>query len=132
MVASALMLVITGCAHPKITAVSLDPATFGRKTGIPFYLPKPLLIVSKNFRNIEEAKVGLTDPVNVPATFDDQSKFADLNARTSFLESGAGAGPEKKSELIPAPGVLVAPVKALRARVARTPCGCRRWPGRCR
>ena len=33
--------------------------------GIPFYLPKPLLIVAKNFRNIEETKVGR--PIRPPS-----------------------------------------------------------------
>ena len=61
---------------PSITAVSLNPDPCGpecawfwgmmhhclkeKEEGIPFYLPKPLLIVAKNFRNLEEAKVGLT------------------------------------------------------------------------
>ena len=67
---------IAGCKHdsPTVTAVSLtnpcEPA------GIPFYLPKPLLIVSKNFRNIETVKSGLTDTAPIPEQFDDQSKYA--------------------------------------------------------
>lgn len=59
--------------------------------GIPFYLPKPLLIVAKNFRNIEETKVGLTAGAPIPNGFDDQSKYADLNARTNFnFDDGDG------------------------------------------
>jgi len=42
------------------------------------------MIVAKNFRNIEEAKVGLTDTAPIPDQFDDQSKYADVNARTNF------------------------------------------------
>lgn len=78
---------------PHITAVSLDPIHFGKETGIPFYLPKPLLIISKNFRNIEDAKTGLTDSAPIPVGFDDQAKYADLNARTNFqgLNGGASA-----------------------------------------
>jgi hypothetical protein len=62
--------------------------------GIPFYLPKPLLIVAKNFRNIEETKVGLTDSAPIPNFFDDQAKYADLNARTNFagLDGTPAAG----------------------------------------
>jgi hypothetical protein len=74
-------------APPEITAVSLNPQDgpqFGKETGIPFYLPKPLLIISKNFRNLETPTVGLTDSAPIPGGFDDQSKYADLNARTNF------------------------------------------------
>ena len=74
-----------GCCHPKVTAVALSPWNRGEPEGIPFYLPKPLLIVAKNFRYIEEAKVGLTDSAPIPQGFDDQSKYADVNARTTFL-----------------------------------------------
>lgn len=73
-----------GCQHPTITAVSLSEAHYGKQSGIPFYLPKPLLIIAKNFRAIEEAKVGLTDSAPIPTGFDDQAKYADLNARTNF------------------------------------------------
>ena len=78
------------CQKPHITAVSLDPCNFGKETGIPFYLPKPLLIVSKNFRSIEQAKVGLTDSAPIPGGFDDQAKYADLNARTNFAGLNQG------------------------------------------
>lgn len=74
-------------APPELSAVSLNPADrekFGQDVGIPFYLPKPLLIISKNFRNIEAPTVGLTGTAPIPGAFDDQSKFADLNARTNF------------------------------------------------
>ncbi len=93
-----------GCHHPSITAVSLNPSvcTSGcnpifhhhpkEPQGIPFYLPKPLLIVAKNFRNIEEAKVGLTDSAPIPNYFDDQAKYADLNARTNFVMPDGASG----------------------------------------
>lgn len=94
---------LAGCQHPSVSAVSLnahhcdhhfaflyDPCK--EPEGIPFYLPKPLLIISKNFRNIEEAKVGLTDTAPIPNFFDDQAKYADLNARTNFAGlDGKGA-----------------------------------------
>jgi hypothetical protein len=79
--------VIWACKRAEVTAVSLNPCDgklFGHETGIPFYLPKPLLIIAKNFRNIEEARTGLTDSAPIPNGFDDQSKYADLNARTNF------------------------------------------------
>lgn len=116
------VLVMTGCRHPEITAVSLNPApmTCGHHglfchdsckepEGIPFYLPKPLLVISKNFRNIEEAKVGLTDPVPIPGYFDDQAKYADLNARTNFVMPDGGvaqpaAGAVPASAASPTPG----------------------------
>jgi len=79
--------ICAGCHYPEITAVPLSPWNRCEPEGIPFYLPKPILIVAKNFRNIEEAKVGLTDGAPIPNTFDDQAKYADLNARTDFKTS---------------------------------------------
>src|SRR5262245_49847740 len=86
---------LAGCHHPSVTAVEMDHYCDHKfaflydpckdHEGIPFYLPKPLLIVSKNFRYIEEAKTGLTDPVPIPGNFDDQSKYGDVNSRSSFI-----------------------------------------------
>ncbi len=100
LLALGLVVGAAGCKHPSITAVSLAPHVCDARCGahgcheepegIPFYLPKPLLIVSKNFRNIEDAKVGLTDSAPIPDVFDDQSKYADLNARTNFNFGGNG------------------------------------------
>lgn len=99
-----VLLGLTGCHHPSITAVSLNPTicTGGctpffhhhpkEPQGIPFYLPKPLLIVAKNFRNIEESRVGLTDSAPIPNYFDDQAKYADLNARTNFVMPDSASG----------------------------------------
>jgi hypothetical protein len=95
-----LLASAAGCHHPSITAVSLNPPACDDcggpfhhckegPTGIPFYLPKPLLVVAKNFRNIEETKVGLTNSAPIPNGFDDQSKYADLNARTNFSFEGS-------------------------------------------
>ena len=110
-----LLLGLAGCHHPSVTAVSLnetcgpecgtfwgfvDHCVNKKEEGIPFYLPKPLLIISKNFRNIEDAKVGLTDTAPIPAAFDDQGKYADLNARASFnfADPNAGSPPPDTSE----------------------------------
>src|SRR5215475_13430821 len=81
-----------GCHGPEITAVPLSAWNRDEPCGIPFYLPKPLLIIAKNFRNIEEEKTGLTDSAPIPDGFDDQSKYADLNARTSFVEGAPVSG----------------------------------------
>lgn len=105
-----------GCHHPTVTAISLNSDPCGpecgsfwgvlhhclkqKEEGIPFYLPKPLLIVAKNFRNIEETKVGLTDSAPIPNAFDDQSKYADLNARTNFNFDGSGGSGTSSNEPI--------------------------------
>jgi hypothetical protein len=89
--------ILWACARPEVTAVSFNPCDghlCGKETGVPFYLPKPLLIVSKNFRNIESMTTGLTDTPPIPGAFDDQAKYADVNARTNFvgLNPGTAAG----------------------------------------
>src|SRR5262249_12182922 len=97
-----LPVALAGCHSPSVTAVSLnhycdhkfpflyDPCK--DQEGIPFYLPKPLLIVAKNFRNIEESKVGLTDSAPIPTGFDHQADFANLSAMASFNFDGGGGG----------------------------------------
>ena len=79
------MLAATGlagcCAHRAyITAVPLSPNNQCEPEGIPYYLPKPLLVVAKNVRHIDEAKVGLTNPPPIPNAFDNQAAYADLKA----------------------------------------------------
>jgi hypothetical protein len=58
---------------------------------MPFYLPKPLLIVSKNFRNIEESDHGEMGPVPIPNTFDHQAEYADVKANISMAPAPATA-----------------------------------------
>jgi hypothetical protein len=89
------LVFVVGCCHPKVTAVALSPWNRGEPEGIPFYLPKPLLIVAKNFRYLEEAKVGLTDSAPIPNHFDDQAAYGDLEGNFAFSASG-GATPPKK------------------------------------
>jgi len=72
-----MALVAAGCCHPSVTAVPLSSWNQCEPPGIPFYLPKPLLVITKNVRYIEEAHVGLTDSAPIPGTFDDQAKYAD-------------------------------------------------------
>lgn len=82
-----------GCCRNRrtqITAIPLSIQNADEPPGIPFYLPKPLLIVSKNFHYVEESQVGLTKSANIPGTFDDQSKYADVNSRANFAATGGG------------------------------------------
>ena len=88
---------LVGCHHPEITAIPLSPWNCSEQPGIPFYLPKPLLIITKNFRSIEEAKVGLTNSVPIPDTFDNQAGYADVNARMSDVTSDS-TKPASKAE----------------------------------
>jgi hypothetical protein len=62
------ILSASGCCPFRVTAVSEAESCKGSSCdqGIPFYLPKPLLIISKNFHYIETPTVGLTQPVPVP------------------------------------------------------------------
>jgi hypothetical protein len=75
---------LIGCKHPEVTAVPLSRWNCHEPKGIPFYLPKPLLIVAKNFRYVDEATTGLTDSAPIPGYFDDQARYADLNSRATF------------------------------------------------
>src|ERR1700730_14794306 len=66
-----LMAVFTGCHHAEVTCYSLSNPC--EPEGIPFYLPKPLLVISKNFRNVEESSYGQLGAVPIPNTFDNQA-----------------------------------------------------------
>jgi hypothetical protein len=86
------LCLVEGCKHHEITAVPLSRWNCDEPEGIPFYLPKPLLIISKNFRNIEESKVGLTNSAPIPNYFDDQARYADLNSRSTFQRMTSDSG----------------------------------------
>jgi len=60
--------------------------------GIPYYLPKPLLIVSKNFRHLDDSKIGLTQSASIPNGFDNQSSYADIAANVSVAETTGATG----------------------------------------
>jgi hypothetical protein len=64
-----LALCAGGCSSPSITAVNLDPRS-NEPEGIPYYLPKPYLIVTKNIRYIPTPTVGLTQTAAIPGSFD--------------------------------------------------------------
>ncbi len=78
------VLVFSGCKHFEVTAVPLSRWNCDEPEGIPFYLPKPLLIITKNVHFVESEKIGLTDTAPIPNQYDDQAKYADVNARTDF------------------------------------------------
>jgi hypothetical protein len=94
----ALVAAVIGCHHAEVTCYSLSNPC--EPDGIPFYLPKPLLIISKNFRNIEESGYGQLGAVPIPNTFDNQAQYADVKANisssvapaTSSSKSDAGGG----------------------------------------
>ncbi|MCA9178133.1 MAG: hypothetical protein KDB14_26900 [Planctomycetales bacterium] len=81
------------CAHPpEITAVPASRFNQCEPPGMPFYLPKPLLVVSKNVRHIDEAKVGLTQPAPIPNAFDDQASYGDIKANVTVPgKQGSGS-----------------------------------------
>lgn len=85
---------LCGCKSFSVTAVHEGQCHGDDPKGIPFYMPKPLLIISKNFQYIEESKVGLTDSPPIPKGFDNQAGFASLNAAASLsrVESDKPAG----------------------------------------
>ncbi|WP_186775142.1 hypothetical protein [Allorhodopirellula solitaria] len=75
-----------------ITAVGLSPANQCDPPGIPYYLPKPLLVVAKNVRHIDESKVGLTGPAPIPGGFDNQAAYADIKANVTVPNTGGESG----------------------------------------
>jgi hypothetical protein len=64
-----LAVLLAGCSGPSITAVRLSPGP-KEPEGIPYYLPKPYLFVTKNFYYIPAPTVGLTAVVPIPGSFD--------------------------------------------------------------
>lgn len=85
-------VVLTGCRHPaELTSVPASPFNQNEPPGMPFYMPKPLLVVSKNVRHIGEAKVGLTEPAPIPNAFDDQAGYADVKANVTSPGQAGGA-----------------------------------------
>jgi hypothetical protein len=67
--------------------MSASPANCGEPSGIPYYLPKPLLVVSKNFHHVRERQVGLTEPAAIPTVFDDQKGYGDVNLSATFTRA---------------------------------------------
>ncbi|GAA5506173.1 hypothetical protein [Novipirellula caenicola] len=95
---AALCVSMGGCGYmqykhqkPHITARPASPANLCEAPGIPFYLPKPLLVISKNFYHVEDAKVGLTGSAPIPTSFDDQANYAKLDLTGNFSRSGSSS-----------------------------------------
>ncbi|GAA4457414.1 hypothetical protein GCM10023156_34190 [Novipirellula rosea] len=93
-----LCLSMTGCGYmqykhqkPHITARPASPANRCEAPGIPFYLPKPLLVISKNFYHVEDAKIGLTGSAPIPTSFDNQANYAKLDLTGNFSRSGSSS-----------------------------------------
>lgn len=92
---SGILLSNSGCGYfeykhrrPHITAYPASPLNQCEAPGIPFYMPKPLLVISKNFYHVEDAKVGLTGTTTIPSGFDDQATFGSVALDGSFSRSG--------------------------------------------
>jgi len=79
-----LAIGMAGCCSFSVTAVSESCCNGKEPKGIPFYLPKPLLVISKNFQYLEESTVGLTASSPIPDNFDNQAGYASLNAQATF------------------------------------------------
>jgi hypothetical protein len=83
---------ILGC-EPSITAVNLnDPKA---PEGIPYYLPKPYLVIAKNVRYIPTPTVGLTQTAPIPNSFDSSStsgKSGGGKGTQGSTSGGSGGG----------------------------------------
>jgi hypothetical protein len=84
------LLILTGCKHPRITAVNLNNPK--EPKGIPYYLPKPYLIITKNIRYIPTPTVGLTATVPIPSTFDASAALSGGNASSGSKTNSTSKG----------------------------------------
>jgi hypothetical protein len=128
----ALVMSVSGCCHsPEVTCHSLtDPCA---PEGIPFYLPKPLLIVSKNFRNIDEDGYGQLGAAPIPNSFDNQSTYADVKANISSSvapstgsqngSNGAGSDGSNKGGAKSQSGAMSTPGDAKMTNAGIVPAG---------
>jgi hypothetical protein len=106
----ALMPLLSGCFHPSITAVNLTNPK--EPEGIPYYLPKPYLIVSKNIRYIPTPTVGLTQTAPIPNSFAPAgTPAAKPAADASSSGAGSGGGSKKTNSTSMATGTTKAAVK---------------------
>lgn len=91
-----ITIFVSGCVHPSITAVNLnDPKA---PEGIPYYLPKAYLIVTKNVRYIPAQPIGLTQPAAIPSSFDssfDSSTGGGKGGGTSTNKTGNASSTPK-------------------------------------
>jgi hypothetical protein len=87
----AIIVGLSGCAHPKITAYDLNKDK-PVEVGLPYYLPKYYLVVSKNVRYIPMPTIGLTQTAPIPSSFDSGSSAADKASTGSAQDSKGGSG----------------------------------------
>jgi len=95
---------VFGCAKHRasVTAVPLSPWNQCEPEGIPYYLPKPLLVVAKNVRHIDESRVGLTYPAPIPNGFDNQAAYGDIKANVTNPGDSATAAANTGTEAMTA------------------------------
>lgn len=63
--------------QPQITAVSSNPC---EPEGIPYYLPKPLLIITKNVAFVDGENLGAGRAAAIPDSFANQAEYGSVNA----------------------------------------------------
>ena len=88
--------------RPSVSAVAAQPHNQIGPPGIPFYLPKPLLVVSKNFHHIHEYPVGFNEAAQISG-FDKQETYANVNMQAKFSRTSESASsiPERGLDQIP-------------------------------
>src|ERR1700694_157999 len=64
----AAAVAFAGCVH--ISAVRLSPSDHPEPEGIPYYLPRAYIVVTKNVRYIPTPTVGLTMTAVIPNSFE--------------------------------------------------------------
>ena len=72
-----------GCCCPRTEVTCYSLSNPCEPEGMPYYLPKPLLIVTKNFRGVEDNGVGQLGTAPIPTVFDNQAQYADVKANIS-------------------------------------------------
>ena len=80
----------------EVTCYSVSKPAANPK-GIPYYLPKPMLVISKNFRYVADTDEGKSmGPAPIPSDkFDNQAQYADVKANVSTAPpSGSTGGTE--------------------------------------
>ena len=97
---ASLAALLSGCTS-TISAVNLNPESH-EKSGIPFYLPRAYLVVTKNVRYIPTPTVGLTETAPIPNSFQNESSGSggtntdkgggSTNGPSASAKPAAGAG----------------------------------------
>jgi hypothetical protein len=101
-----LVCLTSGCGliatfpRSRVDAVPLSPWNQNEPHGIPYYLPKPLLVIAKNVRHVEESQIGLTNPAPIPNTFDNQASYADVKANVTVPDKGIAASTDTNPTLL--------------------------------